>query len=146
MGPISNIGPKTSWATRDRPEKYLEEISLRNAAGRLTGHAAAANMLRAAQARRRQHVARGSASPMAAHGSTPPASMSRNQCAKGQQPAAVDPPIRSTTGFNLPPSIRTRRLDRFATDRITSKTDRNKSDHRQAAALGAAADGGRVGE
>ncbi|KZV45937.1 hypothetical protein F511_30575 [Dorcoceras hygrometricum] len=37
MGPISNIGPKTSWAARDRPEQYLEEISRRNAAGRLAG-------------------------------------------------------------------------------------------------------------
>ncbi|KZV42999.1 hypothetical protein F511_41835 [Dorcoceras hygrometricum] len=34
--------------------------------------------------------------------------------------AAVDPPIRSTTGINLPPSICTRRLDGFATDGITS--------------------------
>ncbi|KZV31568.1 hypothetical protein F511_13508 [Dorcoceras hygrometricum] len=34
MGQISNIGPKTSWAARDRPEQYLEEISHRNAAGR----------------------------------------------------------------------------------------------------------------
>ncbi|KZV29112.1 Calcium-dependent lipid-binding family protein isoform 3 [Dorcoceras hygrometricum] len=25
MGPISNIGPKTSWAARDRPEQNLEE-------------------------------------------------------------------------------------------------------------------------
>ncbi|KZV40592.1 hypothetical protein F511_09349 [Dorcoceras hygrometricum] len=37
MGPISNIGPKTSWPARDRPEQYLEEISHRNAAGRLVG-------------------------------------------------------------------------------------------------------------
>ncbi|KZV38699.1 hypothetical protein F511_32981 [Dorcoceras hygrometricum] len=34
--------------------------------------------------------------------------------------AAVYPPIRSTTRFNLPPSICTRRLDGFATDGITS--------------------------
>ncbi|KZV34537.1 hypothetical protein F511_21354 [Dorcoceras hygrometricum] len=25
IGPISNIGPKTSWAAQDRPEQYLEE-------------------------------------------------------------------------------------------------------------------------
>ncbi|KZV15842.1 hypothetical protein F511_18599 [Dorcoceras hygrometricum] len=30
--------------------------------------------------------------------------------------AAIDPPIRSTTRFNLPPSIYTRRLDGFSTD------------------------------
>ncbi|KZV20441.1 hypothetical protein F511_13439 [Dorcoceras hygrometricum] len=37
MGPISNIGPKTSWAARDRPELNLEVISRRNAAGDVTG-------------------------------------------------------------------------------------------------------------
>ncbi|KZV57197.1 hypothetical protein F511_41232 [Dorcoceras hygrometricum] len=31
MGPISNIGPKTSWAARDRPEQNLEtKFSSRN--------------------------------------------------------------------------------------------------------------------
>ncbi|KZV50698.1 hypothetical protein F511_25567 [Dorcoceras hygrometricum] len=40
---------------------------------------------------------------------------------QGSAGPAVDPPIRSTTGFNLPPSICTRRLDGFAMDRITSK-------------------------
>ncbi|KZT75899.1 hypothetical protein F511_47076 [Dorcoceras hygrometricum] len=34
MGPISNIGPKTSWAARDRPEQNLEaKFSRRNDVG-----------------------------------------------------------------------------------------------------------------
>ncbi|KZV36821.1 ABC transporter G family member 24-like [Dorcoceras hygrometricum] len=45
-------------------------------------------MLRAAQGRALGRDMRGSAAPMAAHGSAPPSSMSRYQCAKGQQPSA----------------------------------------------------------
>ncbi|KZV44300.1 hypothetical protein F511_17623 [Dorcoceras hygrometricum] len=56
---------------------------------------------------------------------------------------AVDPPIRFTTGINLPPSICTRRLDGFATDGITSARDRSKSDHGAAARDGAAVVRGR---
>ncbi|KZV16240.1 hypothetical protein F511_26257 [Dorcoceras hygrometricum] len=56
--------------------------------------------------------------------------------------AAVDPPIKSTF-------LRQSALE-YLTDlprtKSPRKTDRNKSDHRQAAALGAATDGGRVGE
>ncbi|KZV21104.1 hypothetical protein F511_29027 [Dorcoceras hygrometricum] len=60
--------------------------------------------------------------------------------------AAVDPPIRSR-----PDSIFLRQsaledLTDLPRTESPQKTDRKKSDHRQAAALGAAADGGRVGE
>ncbi|KZV30329.1 nuclear pore complex protein Nup85-like [Dorcoceras hygrometricum] len=70
--------------------------------------------------------------PFMAHSSAPAAPISRNQCARlasngrpasGHRTAisrdhrtavAVDPPIRSTTGINLPPSICTRILDGFS--------------------------------
>ncbi|KZV16805.1 hypothetical protein F511_36561 [Dorcoceras hygrometricum] len=54
IGPISNIGPKTSWAARDKPEQNLEDSSRRNAAGRRSNDgrtAATAAAKRAAQGR-----------------------------------------------------------------------------------------------
>ncbi|KZV40685.1 triacylglycerol lipase [Dorcoceras hygrometricum] len=114
MGPISNIGPKTLWAARDRPEQYLEEISRHNAAGRLAGrrplrHSAARWPHDAQPGRANSGASRRDCASIRAHWLRTTAQ--RLCVAAGH--AAVDPPIRSTTGINLPPSICTRRLDGF---------------------------------
>ncbi|KZV41716.1 hypothetical protein F511_32509 [Dorcoceras hygrometricum] len=83
MGPISNIDPKTSWAARDRPDQYLEEISRRNAAGRLAGRRPPPpRSVRRSDARLPQRVRR-----MARDAPTSGASSGRNQqppCANQQ--------------------------------------------------------------
>ncbi|KZV40193.1 carboxyl-terminal-processing peptidase 1, chloroplastic [Dorcoceras hygrometricum] len=121
MGPISNIGPKTSWAARDRPEQYLEEICRRNVVGTSPDGgctaATAANMLRGSRAIPAASVRRSWRT-----GCAPLRNVLREDSGRDQPSccAAVDPPIRSMTGFNLPPSICTRRLYGFSTDRNSS--------------------------
>ncbi|KZV53101.1 hypothetical protein F511_14199 [Dorcoceras hygrometricum] len=52
IGPISNIGRKTSWAARDRPELNLEgKISRRNDAGKQDGWRSPPNIARGARPR-----------------------------------------------------------------------------------------------
>ncbi|KZV18076.1 dystroglycan-like [Dorcoceras hygrometricum] len=89
---IDQIGPDIEYRpenftgcpgqARTKPRRYQPSQCRR----RRRRAAAAATMLRAAQGRALGRDKRGSASPMAAHGSAPPTSVLRNQCAKGQQP------------------------------------------------------------
>ncbi|KZV43220.1 hypothetical protein F511_39278 [Dorcoceras hygrometricum] len=83
------------------PNQTLEEISRHDIAGASTERRPSQRKTCAAQKATHGRDKRGSASPMAAHGNAPLASLSRNQCAKGQK--AVGQRVQQFAQHHRPP-------------------------------------------
>ncbi|KZV55480.1 hypothetical protein F511_29586 [Dorcoceras hygrometricum] len=151
MGPLSNIGPKTSRAARDRPELNLEaKFSSRNDAGDSPDGGRRQYSVRRMAARcrakhgvfQRHRVPSHGAPPRPtgnilrtgcwptstigwqAHGAAADVLVAMRDKARmlPRAHAAVDSSIRSMTGRETPSSACTRRLDEISADGFSSKS------------------------